>query len=325
MKLSRLLACIVAAASAGLAAHAQGSAPVTFTKPITLVIPFAPGGSTDPVGRLIGPKLSKELGQPVVIENKPGAAGALGTAQVARAAPDGHTILLNTGVVAVHPSTQKNPGYDVRTDLVPVTQLAAGPYTLVVNPNLPVRTVAELIAYGKAHPDKLFYGTSGLGSSLHLLTELFNGATGLKMTHVPYKGNGPVVAALIGGEIQVAFDTIPGSRAMRDGGKVRALAITSATRNKLMPDVPTMAEAGLNGFEAKTWAGIFLPKNTRPEIVQRYYTALTNVLKDEEVRAKLAAIGYEVIGNTPEQFRRQIDNELQTWAGVTKTAGINLE
>jgi tripartite-type tricarboxylate transporter receptor subunit TctC len=324
MNLSRLITSLVAL-TACVAAQAQPGAPVTFTKPITLVIPFAPGGSTDPVGRLIAPRLSKELGQPVVIDNKPGAAGALGTVSVTRAAPDGYTILLNTGVVAVHPSTQKNPGYDVRTDLIPVTQLVAGPYTLAINPHVPARTVNELIAYGKANPGKLFYGTSGQGSSLHLLTELFNDATGLKMTHVPYKGNGPVVTALIGGEIQVAFDTIPGSKAMRDAGKVRVLAITSAQRNKLLPDVPTLAEVGLKGFEAQTWAGIFLPKGTRPEIVQRYHTALTNVLKDEELRAKFAEIGYEVIGNTPEQFRKQIDTELNTWASVSKSAKIVLE
>lgn len=324
MNLSRLITTL-AAATACFAVHAQAGAPVTFTKPITLVIPFAPGGSTDPVGRLIAPLLSKELGQSVVVENKPGAAGALGTVSVARAAPDGHTILLNTGVVAVHPSTQKNPGYDVRTDLIPVTQLVAGPYTLAVNPNVPARNVNELIAYGKSNPGNLFYGTAGQGSSLHLLTELFNDATGLKMTHVPYKGNGPVVTALIGGEIQVAFDTIPGSKAMRDAGKVRVLAITSAQRNKLLPDVPTLAEMGLKGFEAQTWAGIFLPKGTRPEIVQRYHAALTNVLKDEELRAKFADIGYEVIGNTPTQFRKQIDTELNTWSQVSKSAKITLE
>jgi tripartite-type tricarboxylate transporter receptor subunit TctC len=324
MTLSRLFTCLVVAAAtaAGPAAHAQPAAPFAFTKPITLVIPYAPGGSTDPVGRLIAPYLAKELGQSVVVENKPGAAGALGTAAVARAAPDGYTILLNTGVVAVHPSTQKNPGYDVRTDLVPVTQLAAGPYTLAINPNVPARTVAELIAYGKANPGKLFYGTAGIGSSLHLLTELFNETTGLNMTHVPYKGNGPVMTALIGGEIQVAFDTIPGSKPMRDAGRIRVLGITSAQRNKLLADVPTLAETGLKGFEAHTWTGIFLPKNTRPEIVQRYHAALLNVLKDDEVRARLADIGFEVIGNSSEQFRKQIEGELHTWASVAKSAKI---
>jgi tripartite-type tricarboxylate transporter receptor subunit TctC len=324
MKATHLFTCLFAAAVA-LTAHAQAQAPVTFTKPITLVIPFAPGGSTDPVGRIIAPHLAKELGQPVVIENKPGAAGALGTVAVTRAAPDGHTILLNTGVVAVHPSTQKAPGYDVRTDLVPVMQMVAGPYTLAINPNLPVRTVAELIAYGKSNPGKLFYGTPGTGSSVHLLTELFNETAGLKMTQVPYKGNGPAVTALISGDIQVLFDTIPGSKAMRDGGKVRVLAITSAQRSKLMPDVPTLAEAGIKGLEAQTWAGIFLPKGTAPEIVQRYHAALTNVLKDDDVRKRFAEIGYEVIANTPEQFRKQIDLELQQWANVSKSAKINLE
>jgi tripartite-type tricarboxylate transporter receptor subunit TctC len=160
---------------------------------------------------------------------------------------------------------------------------------------------------------------------VHLLTELFNEAAGLKMTQVPYKGNGPAVTALIAGDIQVLFDTIPGSKAMRDAGKVRVLAITSAQRSKLMPDVPTLAEAGIKGLEAQTWAGIFLPKGTPPEIVQRYHAALTNVLKDEDVRKRFAEIGYEVIANTPEQFRKQIDLELQQWANVSKSAKINLE
>ncbi|HEX7891813.1 MAG TPA: tripartite tricarboxylate transporter substrate binding protein [Ramlibacter sp.] len=324
MKAAHLSTCLFTAALV-LAGPSQAQTAVTFTKPITLVIPFAPGGSTDPVGRIIAPRLSKELGQPVVVENKPGAAGALGSAVVARAAPDGHTILLNTGVVAVHPSTQKAPGYDVRTDLVPVTQMVAGPYTLAINPNLPVQTVSQLIAYGKSHPGKLFYGTPGTGSSVHLLTELFNETAGMKMTSVPYKGNGPAVTALIGGEIQVLFDTIPGSRAMRDAGKVRVLAITSPRRSKLMPDVPTLAEAGIKGLEAETWAGIFLPKGTKPEIVERYHQALSNVLKDEEIRARFAEIGYEVIASTPEQFRKLIDTELVQWAAVSKTAKITPE
>lgn len=303
--------------------HAQEA--VVFTKPITMVIPFVPGGSTDPVGRLIAPALSKELGQPVVIENKPGAAGAIGTALVARAAPDGHTILLNTNVVAIHPSTQKNPGYDTRTDIVPVMLMASGPFTLAVNPNLPVRTTQELIAYSKANPDKLFYGTSGTGSTLHLLTELLKKSSGLSMTHVPYKGNGAVVTALIGGEIQVAFDTIPGSRAMAEAGKVRLLAVTSPARNKLLPDIPTLAESGIEGFEAETSVGIFLPKGASNALVQRYYKALVKVMQDDEVRSRLAAIGFRVVATTPEQFKKRLDLEMKQWAEVTKASNINPE
>lgn len=322
MKFPRLMMAVLAGAMS-LAAHAQQ--PIVFTKPITMVIPFVPGGSTDPVGRIIAPRLAEELGQPVVIENKPGVAGALGTAYVGRAAPDGYTILLNTNVVAIHPNTLKNPGYDTRTDIVPVTLMASGPFTLAVTPSLPVRTVQELIAYSKSNPDKLFYGTSGSGSTLHLLTELLKKSTGLSMTHVPYKGNGAVVAALIGGQIQVAFDTIPGSKAIADAGKVRLLAVTSPERNKLLPDVPTLAESGIKGFEAETTVGIFLPKGASEAMVQRYYTALVKVLQDEEVKAKLAVIGFRVVASTPDQFKKQLEVEMKQWAEVTKSAKIAKE
>lgn len=324
MKLSSILLTVIAS-GAFLAAPVQAQQPVTFTKTISLVIPFGPGGSTDPVGRLIAPVLSKELGQPVIVENKPGAAGAIGTAHVARSEPDGHTILLNTNVVAIHPSTQKNPGYDTRTDIVPVMLMASGPFTLAVNPTLPVHTVQELIAHSKANPKSLFYGTSGSGSTLHLLTELLKKSSGLAMTHVPYKGNGAVVTALIGGEIQAAFDTIPGSKAMADAGKVRLLAVTSPQRNKLLPDVPTLAESGIDGFEAETSVGIFLPKGASDALVQRYYTALVKVMQDEALRARLASIGFRIVASTPEQFKNRLDTEMKQWAEVTKNAGIKPE
>lgn len=322
MKFPRLMMAVVAGAL-GLSAHAQQ--PIVFTKPITMVIPYGPGGSTDPAGRIVAPRLAKELGQPVVIENKPGAASALGTAQVGRAAPDGYTILLNTNVVAIHPNTQKNPGYDTRTDIVPVMLMASGPFTLAINPSLPVHTTQELIAYGKAHPDKLFYGTSGSGSTLHLLTELLKKSSGLSMTHVPYKGNGAVVTALLGGEIQVAFDTIPGSKALVDAGRVRLLAVTSPQRNPLLPNVPTLAESGIHGFEAETSVGIFLPKGASDAMVQRYHAALVKVFQDDEVKTKLADIGYRVVASTPEQFKKRLELEMKQWAEVTKSAGISPE
>ncbi|MCD0503805.1 Bug family tripartite tricarboxylate transporter substrate binding protein [Bordetella petrii] len=324
MTYRRLLFALLAGLLATPAAQAATSAPV-FTKPISLVIPFSPGGSTDPVGRIIAPYLGKELGQSVVVENKPGAAGAIGAAHVARAAPDGHTILLNTGVVAVHPNTLKNPGYDVRTDLIPVTQLAAGPYTLIVNPKLPVKSVQELVAYGKAHPGKLFYGTSGTGGSLHLLTEFFKQETGLDMMHVPYKGNGPVVTALVGGDIQLAFDTIPGSKALAEDGRVRILAVTSLKRNALLPDVPTMDESGFPGFQAETWTGIFLPKGADAAIVKRYNEALVKVLQIKDVQDSLAQIGYVVVGNSPEAFKKQIDGEIDRWAVTVEQAKLTKE
>lgn len=321
MKFPRLqLAVLVASFSLAGGLHAQQ--PIAFNKPITMVVPFAPGGSTDPAARVIAPRLARELGQPVVIENKPGAAGALGTTRVSRAAPDGYTILLNTNVVAILPHTQKNPGYDLRTDIVPVMLMASGPFTLAVNPALPVKSLQDLLAYSKANPEKLFYGTSGPGSTLHLLTELLKKSSGLQMTHVPYKGNGPVVTALIGGEIQAAFDTIPGSKVMADAGKVRLLAVTSAERNPLIPNVPTLAESGIKGFEAETSVGIFLPKGASDAMVQRYYEALVKTLADPDVKQRLSDMAFRVVASTPDQFRKQLEAESRQWAEVTKSAKI---
>lgn len=317
-----LLAVLAACSLASPMAQAQGSFP---SKPITMVIPFPPGGSTDPAGRLLAPRLAKELGQPVVIDNRAGVAGAIGSAAVARAAPDGHTILFNTGVVAVHPATLKTPGYDVRKDLVPVSMVAAGPYVLVVNPQLPVRNVPELIAYSKANPGKMFYGTSGNGSSLHLLTELFNKSAGIAMTHVPYKGNGPVMTALIGGEIQIAFDTIPGSKALAADGRVRMIAITGEQRSKLLPNIPTVAESGVKDFEAQTWVGMFLPAGTPDDIIQRWNRAIVKVLTDDEVRDRYADIGFVVMSSTPAQLRQRLDSDLKRWADTARSAGIKPE
>jgi tripartite-type tricarboxylate transporter receptor subunit TctC len=326
MKLSSVILIMAAGAlSASAACAAKPEDAKMFNRPVTLIIPYSPGGSTDPVGRIVGPRLAQEIGQPVIVENKPGAAGALGAVQVARAAPDGHTMLLHTGVVAVHPNTMKNPGYDVRTDLIPVIQMVAGPYTLIANKSAPFNTVEELIAYGKANPDKLFYGTAGAGGSLHLLTEHFKQQTGLPMTHVPYKGNGPVVQALVGGDIQLAFDTVPGSKSLSDAGRVKALAVTSLERHPLLPDVPTLNELGLKGFEAETWSGIFLPKGTDPAIVQRYNEAIREVLKDPDVVKRMADIAYSIKANSPEEFAQLIETERKRWATTMKAAGMTPE
>lgn len=295
------------------------------SKTIQIVVPYAPGGVVDPVARLMAPKLSKELGQPVVVDNRPGAAGAMGTAFVSRAEPDGHTILLNTGVVSVHPSTQKQPGYDTRKDLVPVSLIASGPYVLVVNNNLPATNVKEFLAHAKANPGKLFYGSSGTGSSLHLITELLNSESGLDIKHVPYKGNGPVMTALIGGEIQIAFDTIPGSKALADAGRVRMLAVTSETRNAALPNLPSISESGVKGFEALLWEGFFLPKGTPDAIVDRWNTAIRAVLRDPEVRKRLTELGFDVAGSSPRELKERVEADMAKWAKVTKSARINLE
>jgi tripartite-type tricarboxylate transporter receptor subunit TctC len=322
--LKRRTIAALAALLAFAAAPVLAQAPFP-SKSIQIVVPYAPGGVVDPVARLLAPRLSKELGQPVVVENRPGAAGAMGTAFVGRAEPDGHTILLNTGVVSVHPSTQKNPGYDTRRDLVPVSMIASGPYVLVVNNSLPVTNVREFLAYAKANPGKLFYGSSGTGSSLHLITELLNSESGLDIKHVPYKGNGPVMTALIGGEIQMAFDTIPGSKALGDAGRVRMLAVTSEGRNAALPNLPSLSEGGVKGFEAVLWEGFFLPKGTPDAIVAKWNAAIRTALQDPEVKKRLTELGFDVAGSTARELKDRVEADLAKWAGVTKHARINLE
>jgi len=295
------------------------------SRPITMVVPYPPGGVVDPVARVIAPMLARELGQSVVIENKTGAAGAIGAQAVARAEPDGHTILLHTGVVALHPSTLKQPGYDVRRDLVPVGTVATGPYVIVVNPKVPAQTFPELLAYVKANPGQVTYGSAGIGSSTHLVGELLNGAAGLDMRHVPYRGGGPLLAALVAGDIQVGFETISGAKPLAEGGRVRMVAVTSKARNATVRELSSVAEAGLNGFEATLWEALFLPKGTPEAIVMRWNTAMRKVLESPEVQKRLAEFGLEGIPSTPQQLGAQIESDIVKWARVIKTANINIE
>lgn len=303
-------------------AHSQNAFP---SKPIQLVVPFPPGGVVDPVARLMAPLLSKALGQPVVVENRAGAGGALAAAAVARAEPDGHTALLHTSVVTMHPHTLKNAGYDPRRDLVPVSLIGRGPYVIAVNPLMPVRTVAELIAFTKANPGKVFYGSAGNGSATHLIGELFNGVSGAKMIHVPYKGNGPMMTAIAGGEIQVGFDTIPGSKALSESGKVRTIAVTSKSRNPAAPDLPSMAEAGMSGFEVTLWEAVFLPRGTPDAIVARWNSAILEALQSPELKNRLVALGFDVGGSTPRQLQERIEVDIAKWAEVIKRANISAE
>jgi len=328
MKFSRLMLLLGAGALSLSAATAQASKPEDakmFTRPISLIIPFAPGGSTDPVGRIIGPHLAEELGQPVVVENKPGVAGALGAAYVARSAPDGHTILLNTGVVAVHPNTIKQPGYDVRTDLIPVIQMAAGPNTLVANNDTPFNSVQELEEYGKAKPEALFYGTSGAGGSLHLITEYFKQETGLPMTHVPYKGNGPATTAILGGEVSVMFLQMAIAAPHIEAGKLTALALSGAERSDAMPDVPTLSETVLPGFDVTPWFGVLAPAGTPEPIVQRLNTAIVDALNEPDVKEMLTRQGAKPASSSPQNFAQLIRSEIPRWTAVVEASGARVD
>jgi tripartite-type tricarboxylate transporter receptor subunit TctC len=305
------------------AVHAQESFP---SQPIKLVLSYPPGGVMDPVARLLAPYLSKELGQPVVVENRAGASGTVGARYVARSKSDGHTILLAPNGVSLHPVTlRETAGYDVRTDLTSVSLIASGPYLLVVNRDVPANSVQDLVKHVQKNPGKVFYGTAGVASPLHLLTELFNHSAGVNMTHVPYQGNGPVVKALTGGEIQVGFDTIPGARALTDSGRLKILAVTTKQRNSAMPEVPTLEESGVTGVEAELWQGFFLPKDTPAPIVQRWNAAILKALKVPEVKQRMADFGFDLVGSTPEQLRARIDREIAQWERVVKTANIDLK
>ena len=318
------LAVMLGLASVG-AVQAQPAAPFP-SQPIKLVLSYPPGGVMDPVARLLAPYLTQELGQPVVVENRTGAAGTIGAAYVGRSKPDGYTILLAPNGVTLHPVTMKaTAGYDVRTDLTAVSMIATGPYVLTVNRDLPVNNVRELVEYAKRNPTKVFYGTAGVASPLHLLTELFNSAAGTTMTHVPYQGNGPVVKALLGGEIQVGFDTIPGARALADSGRLRMLAVTTPKRNPALPDVPTLEESGIKGLEADLWQGFFLPRNSPRPIVDRWNTAIVKVMAMPEVKEKMAGLGFEIAGSSPEQLDARIHREIAQWEKVIKTANIDLK
>jgi tripartite-type tricarboxylate transporter receptor subunit TctC len=294
-------------------------------KPIKLVVPYPPGGSTDPVARLLAQDIAPRIGQPIVVDNRPGAAGSIGTEAVARAAPDGYTILLHTSVIATDPTLKKNAAYDVKRDLAPITLAVTGPYLVVVNPSLPVKNIAELIAFAKANPGKLFYGSAGQGSSGHLIGELFKQAAGIEMTHVPYKGGGPSITGLMGNEVQLLFDTLGGSRSLAESGKLRALAVTSPARSPVMPNVPTVSESGLRDFQAVYWLGLFAPSKTPPPVVDKLYREIKQSLDNPEIKAKLLEQGNVAQALPPPEFAKVLDADIQRYKTVIETAKIQLE
>ena len=316
----------VAALLLAMAGAAGAQAPAAFPdRPIKLVVPYPPGGSTDPVARLLATDLTSRLGQPVVVDNKPGAAGSIGTEFVARAAPDGYTLLLHTSVIATDPTIKKALPYDVKRDLAPLMLAVTGPYLVVVNPALPVKNIAELIAWAKANPGKLNYGSAGQGSSGHLIGELFKMAAGIDMVHVPYKGGGPSIAGLMGNEVQLLFDTLGGSRALAESGKLRAIAVTSATRAAVMPDVPTVMESGLADFSVVFWLGLFAPAKTPPAVIDKLYGALKAALDSAAVRGALQAQGNVPQGLPPAEFAKVLDSDIARYKVVIESAKIELQ
>ena len=304
-------------------ADAQGAYP---TKPVRLVVPFPPGGTTDILARAVAQKLSETWGQQVIVDNRPGAGGNIGSELVAKSAPDGYTLLMGTvGTHAINPSLYAKMPYDHVKDFTPVILVAGVPNVLVVNPSLPVNSVSELIAYGKANPNKLNFASSGNGTSIHLSGELFRTMTGVQMTHVPYKGSSPALTDLIAGQVQLMFANLPSSLQFIKAGKLRALAVTSLERSSALPDVPTLAESGLPGFEASSWFGVLAPAGTPNDIIAKLNTAIAGWLATADAKEKLAAQGAIAAGGAPDAFVRHIAAESAKWAKVVKASGAHVD
>lgn len=295
------------------------------SKPVRLVVPFAPGGANDILGRLLAAKMTTYLGQPVVVDNKAGAGGAIGAREVARAEPDGHTILLHSSSIVIQQHLIKAPGYDFRADFTPITMLTTFPLVLVVHPSVPARTMPEFLSYARSQGSKLFYGSAGNGATQHLVGELFNKVAGTKMQHVPYRGNGPATAALLAGDIQVFFDIIPTALSLGESGKVRPLAVTSMTRNPSVPNLPTMHESGVTNFESITWQALFLPKGAPAAVVQRWGDAAKRALSEKDVQSKLVDLGFTGTPSTPEQLAATANADAEKWGKVIADAQIKID
>src|SRR5437763_4566027 len=295
-------------------------------KPIHFIVPFPPGGGNDTVARAIAQQLGPDLGQPVVVDNRPGAGGSVGAELAAKSPPDGYTLFLaGVGSHAVNPNQQARLPYDPVRDFTPITLVATAPSVLVVNPAVPARTVAEFTAYARAHPGKLNYASNGNGSAAQLAAAMYESMAGVKMVHVPYKGIAPAMTDLLSGEVQLMFGTVVALVPHIQAGKLRALAGTSRSRSPLLPDVPSLAESGLPDYQAGSWYGILAPAGTPRDIIDRLHGAIVKALKQPDVAKRLAAEGAEVIGSTPEEFGAHIKSELARVGDVVRAAGIRAE
>jgi tripartite-type tricarboxylate transporter receptor subunit TctC len=320
MKIPHLgLAAAALAFALPLAAAAQETFP---SKPVRIIVPYPAGGVADLLPRTVGQKLSEKWGQPVIVENKPGASGNIGMELGARSAPDGYTIVLApTGNLTVNQFLFKLP-FDVAKDFTPITVLATSPNVLVVHPSVPARNFRELVAYAKANPGKLNFSSPGEGSGAHLAGELLNIEAGIQATHVPYKGMAPAVTDLLGGQVQMMFAGISTVIPHIRSGKLVPIAIATPQRSAQLPEVPTVAESGLPGFDVTSWYGLVVPAGTRPEIVQKLYRDIAEALASGDVRGKLAALGLDPMGNSPEAFERMIGAESRKWSEIVRKANI---
>ncbi|MHB2169358.1 Bug family tripartite tricarboxylate transporter substrate binding protein [Alsobacter sp. R-9] len=322
----RQMLTLAAAAVAATALAGEARAQAWPTKPITLVVPFTPGGSTDILARLLGQKLQTALGQSVVIESRPGAGGSIGSDAVAKAAPDGYTLLMgHIGTLAVNPAIYPKLPYDPLKSFAHVSMIARVHNVFVVNPDVPAKSIGELIAYAKANPGKLNYATGGNGSAAHIATAAFADAAGVDIVHVPYRGTAPAVTDLLGGRVQLMFTGAPVVLPLAQGGKLRALGVSGTTRLKSASDIPTIAEAAIPGFEASQWYGIVAPAGTPPEIVARLNAEIVKAMEDPAVVERLALEGADVWTSTPEAFKAHIEAEIKRWGDLVRRANIKAD
>ena len=326
MRRIRLIELAIVAILALVAASGVALADDYPTRPITLIVPFPPGGSTTVMARNVADKLSAALGQQIVVENRGGAGGTIGTRFVAKAAPDGYTILLSyTATMAIAPAMNANAGYDPHKDFVPIGMIGFAPNVLVVHPSLPVHSIAELIAYAKAATAPLQYGSPGVGTVNHLAGEYLAAEAGLKLQHVPYKGNGPAISDLLGGHIPMMFLPVPVALGNIKAGTLRGIAITTAKRSNLLPELPTLAESGVPGFDAALRYGLMAPAGTPPAIIARLNKELDAALATQEVKDRLATEGAEPMPGTPDAYAADVAQDEKKWGGLVKKLGLKIE
>ncbi|MFU1983426.1 tripartite tricarboxylate transporter substrate binding protein [Bordetella hinzii] len=316
---------VLAGCALALAATLAQAADNYPSKPVRIVVPFAPGGATDIMSRLVAERLTAKIGQPVIVENKPGGGTMIASDYVARAEPDGYTLLMAASSLGIAPSIYAKVNYDPIKDFAPVSQVASVVHVLEVHPSVPAKTVGELIAYLKANPGKVSYGSVGAGSSTHLEAELFNSMAGVQMAHIPYKGSAPALNDLVAGRIQVMFDAWASSGPFVKDGRLRALAVTTAQPSASVPELATMSASGLPGYSAMPWLGLVAPAGTPKPVIDTLYRAVAEIVKEPAVKTKFSDLGLDIIGSDPQAFGAFIKQDIATWAKVARDANIRLE
>ena len=303
-------------------AFAQAQYP---SKPIRLVVPFAPGGPVDTLARAMGPKLTEALGQTMIVDNRPGAGSVIGSDVVAKAPPDGYTLLVTSSSIAINPAIYPKMPFDATRDLAPISQLSTSALIAVVHPSVPVKSIRELIALAKARKGELVYASSGTGSAPHLAVELFTAMTGTKMVHVPHKGAAPATIDLLAGNVSLMFNNLISAVPNVQAGRLRALAVTGSARTAALPQLPTVAEAGVPGYEASTWYAMFAPPATPPQIVERLHRDVAATVKSPEIRKQLAVVGIDPVGGTPVELAKYLRSEMVKWGKVAKASGAKAD